>query len=116
MRYSTAQDFNRRITIKELTDGTDSWGQPIQQWVAVCSMNASVLTQTGMGYVNNEMTTGGTEVSRTTVSFRIHKPRRRIVAGMRVYMDDEPYDIRVVLPDHQNNRYMDLGCAVGARG
>lgn len=108
-----AQEFNRRIRIQRMTGGLDSWGQPVETWETFATVWAAVRTQTGMGFINNEFQAGGGEVSRATVSFRIHK-RDNVTAGMRVLYQGEPYDIRAVLPDLKDNRYLDLGCAKGA--
>ena len=79
----------------------------------MATVRANVRVQSGMGYVNNEMQAGGTEVSRTVVSYRIRK-RTGVEAGMRVLDGSTVYDIRVVLPDLEDNNYIDLGCATGA--
>lgn len=111
--YVQAQKLNRRITIERKSTVKDSFGQPVKQWFTVCKLWAHVKTITGSGFVNQEFATGGTEVSRATASIRIRK-RDGITAGMRVVLGDAYYDIKAVLPDLQDNRYMDLGVATGA--
>ena len=114
MAYLNAQRLNRRITIQRRTELQDTYGQPELEWSNVCTVWAHARFQTGMGFVGQEMHAGGTEVSRPVASFRI-RWRRDIAAGMRIV--DEAgrlFDIRVVLPDAQDQRYIDLGCATGA--
>jgi SPP1 family predicted phage head-tail adaptor len=105
--------MNRRVTIQRKSGTVDSWGQPNISWIDVATVWARVLTITGSGFVNNEMITGGTEVSRTTASIRV-RMRRDIDAGMRVVLGESIYDIRAVLPDEEGNEYLDLACALGA--
>lgn len=112
--YLQAQKLNRRITIQRKVGGQDSLGQPIESWVNVCQLWAHIKTISGSGFINQEFHDGGREVSRTTASIRVRK-RDGITADMRVLLSDGTiYEIRVVLPDLQDNRYMDLGVAVGA--
>jgi SPP1 family predicted phage head-tail adaptor len=108
-----SRSLERRISLQQKSTTKDAWGQPLNTWTTVRRVRASYRVQSGMGYVNNEMQTGGTEVSRTTVSYRIRK-RDDVTAGMRVLDGSKVYDIRVVLPDLEDNNYMDLGCATGA--
>lgn len=112
-KYLHAQKLNRRITIQRKTGEQDGLGQPLDDWIEVCQVWAAVRVQSGMGFVSQEMNVGGTEVSRTIASFRIRR-RAGITAGMRAVHQGQPYDIRVVLPDLQDNRFVDLGVAVGA--
>lgn len=113
MAYTSAQKLNRRIRIERRSGAQDAAGQPLDEWVFVCRAWASILMQKGMGFVSQEAQAGGTEVSRTIGSFRIRR-RDGIDAGMRVLHKGVPYDIRVVLPDLQDNRFVDLGVAAGA--
>ena len=111
--YLNAQKLNRRVTIQKRSGIKDDFGQVVDIWVDVCQLWAHVKTVTGSGFLTQEFESGGTEVSRPTASFRVRK-RNGITAGMRLVYQSVPYDIRVVLPDLQDNRYMDLGCATGA--
>lgn len=111
--YLQAQKLNRRITIQRKVGGQDSLGQPVDQWVDVCKLWAHIKTISGSGFVNQEFYDGGKEVSRTTASIRVRK-RDGITPDMRVLHQGQVYEVRVVLPDLQDNRYMDLGVAIGA--
>lgn len=108
-----SRSLTRRISIQRKSTTKDSWGQPLNTWTTLDTVRANPRVQSGMGYVAGEMQAGGTEVSRTTVSYRIRK-RDDVVAGMRVLDGAKVYDIRVVLPDLEDNNYVDLGCATGA--
>lgn len=110
--YLNAQKLNRRVTIQQKAGTQDTFGQLVDTWVDVCQLWANVKTITGTGFMTNEHNSGGTEVSRATASFRVRR-RAGIVAGMRLVHQGVVYDIRAVLPDLQDNRYMDLGCATG---
>lgn len=105
--------LNRRVTIQRKVGTADAWGQPDLVWTDIATVWAHVLTVTGSGFVNNEMVTGGTEVSRTTASIRI-RMRRDVDAGMRVVLGASIYEIRAVLPDEEGDEYLDLACALGA--
>jgi SPP1 family predicted phage head-tail adaptor len=111
--YLNAQKLNRRVEIQRKVAGSDSWGQPTEQWVRVCKLWAHIKTITGSGFVNQEFVAGDIEVSRPTASVRVRK-RDGITAGMRLVHGTTNYDIKVVLPDLQDNRYMDIGVATGA--
>lgn len=116
--YVQAQKLNRRITIERKTTAKDSFGQTQQVWLEVCKLWAQEKSITGSGFVNQEFATAGTEVSRATASFRVRR-RAGISAGMRVVERRKGwpttyYDIKVVLPDLQDGRFMDLGVATGA--
>lgn len=108
-----SRQLTRRVSIQYKSTATDAWGQPVNTWTTLDTVWANPKVQTGMGYMNNEMQAGGTEVSRTSVSYRIRK-RNDINAGMRLMDGSSVYDIRVVLPDLEDNNYLDLGCAIGA--
>jgi len=108
-----SRQLTLRLILQRKSTTRDSYGQPANTWTNVATVWANPVVQTGMGYMNHEMQAGGTEISRTTTSFRIRK-RTDVVAGMRVLVGAKVYDIRVVLPDLADNLYVDLGCAVGA--
>ncbi len=112
-KYIQAQKLNRRITIQRKTGERDTLGQPIDQWVTVCRLYADVKFQTGMGMVNQEFQTGGTEVSRAVGSIRVRR-RPGITADMRVLLGGFVFDIKVVLADEQDHRSMYLAVATGA--
>jgi SPP1 family predicted phage head-tail adaptor len=108
-----SRSLTRQIALQRKSATRDAWGQLLNAWTTFATVRACPRVQSGMGYVNNEMQAGGTEVSRTTTSYRIRK-RDDVVAGHRLLDGSTVYDIRVVLPDLEDNNYIDLGCAVGA--
>lgn len=113
MPYLKAQSLNRRVVIQRKAGGQDAAGQPLDNWVTYCKLWANFKTISGSGFVNQEFYAAQHEVSRTTASVRVRK-RDGIEAGMRLIHQGVTYEIRVVLPDLIDNRYMDLGVAVGA--
>lgn len=114
MAYLNAQRLNRRIRLQRRVDGQDDLGQPLTDWETVATVWAYAKFQTGIGFVGQEVFAGGNEVSRPVASFRI-RWRSGVVPAMRIVdQADRIYDIRVVLPDEQDHRYLDLGVATGA--
>lgn len=113
MAYLHAQKLNRRVTIERKVVVQNTWGQAADVWVEYCRLWAHVRMVNGAGFVSSEMEAGGTEVSRTVASIRVRKTTG-LQAGMRVRLGDAIYDIRAVLPDEQDRRYVDLGVAIGA--
>lgn len=101
--------FKHRVTIQEL-GGRDDYGQPLPDgWVDVATrLRANIRTLTG-----REFATSGSEASEVTTSIRL-RYRTGIQAGMRVVHGDTIYDIRAVLPNEEDRRYVDLACATGA--
>lgn len=113
MKHTVAQKLNRRIIVERLVDLQDEFGQPVQQWVEHCRLWADFMTLTGRGFMTQEFFSGGSEVSRPTASIRIRR-RTDITPQMRIRYNGQIYEIRVVLPDTTDNRYVDLGVATGA--
>jgi SPP1 family predicted phage head-tail adaptor len=105
--------LNKRVRIEQLVDSQDTLGQPVRTWEPVATIWADVKVMTGMGAARNEMTAGGNEVARTTVSIRIRN-RAGINHGMRAVIGGRNYDIRDVLYDVAGNEFIDLACHVGA--
>jgi SPP1 family predicted phage head-tail adaptor len=108
-----SRQYGRRVQIQRKATNRDGYGQPVIAWTTIVTVWAWPKVQSGMGYINHEMQAGGTEVSRTAISYRIRK-RDDVVAGMRLVDRGTVYDIRVVLPDLETKLYVDLGCATGA--
>jgi SPP1 family predicted phage head-tail adaptor len=108
-----SRQLTRKVRLQRKSLTRDAYGQPLDSWTTYATVRAAPRVQTGMGYVNNEMQQGGTEVSRTTTSYRIRK-RTNVIAADRLLDGSNIYDIRVVLPDLEDNNYVDLGCATGA--
>jgi len=112
-RLLTAQQLNRRGTIQRRVSAQDSWGQPVEQWENVATVWMGIRFITGASIVSREQVAGGSEVSRPTAVIKL-RYRSDLDAGMRVVSGGVVYDIRVVLPDEQDRRYVDLGVATGA--
>ena len=112
-KYVHAQKLNRRVTFQRLVGGADSWGQPNTQWVDAFKLWAHVKSITGAGFVGQEFVAGEIEVSRATASVRVRK-RPGITPDMRCLIGGVVHEIRVVLPDEQDQRFIDIGVASGA--
>jgi SPP1 family predicted phage head-tail adaptor len=108
-----SRQLTRKVLLQRKSLTRDEWGQPLDNWTTYATVRAAPRVQTGMGYVNQEMQTAATEVSRTIVSYRVRK-RTNVIAADRLLDGVAIYDIRVVLPDLEDNNYVDLGCATGA--
>ena len=113
MPYTSAQQLNRRITIERKAGGQDDLGQPLDNWQTYCKLWAKINVPSAGAFVNNEFNPAGHEVSRITATITVRK-RDGITAGMRVLHQGEVFEIRVVLPDLVDNRYIVLGVAKGA--
>lgn len=101
-----AGKLDRRVTIKRLTDGHDEIGQPVQAWVDVATVWASILTKSGAETIRADK-----ESSAVQSSIRIRR-RDGITAAMRVHHGAAVYDIKVVLPDEESRERIDLVCEV----
>lgn len=117
-KYVHAQKLNRRVVFQRKQPPLqDTFGQPVDDWVTVFERWANVLTITGGGFINQEFQAGGKEVSRPTKSVRIRAwtlPDSAVTADMRCLIGGVVHEIRVVLPDEQDKRYVDIGVAEGA--
>jgi SPP1 family predicted phage head-tail adaptor len=112
-KYVQAQKLNRRITVQRLVPGRDAEGQPNDTWVTHCKLWADINTVSGSAFVNQEFYVADREVSRPTASVRVRR-RTDLVPDMRILLGTTVYDIRVILPDLQDNRFMDIGVTTGA--
>jgi len=112
-KYVQAQKLNRRIQIQENFGTVDERGFQTEDWRTIFSLWSQIIVARGASTIGQEFVAGGEDISRISASFRIRR-RDGITAGMRVLYGTEIYDIRAVLPDLQDNRYVDLGCAAGA--
>lgn len=113
-KYVRAQNLNRRAVIQKRGGGVDAANQPLpEDWVEVCRVWCDPNVVSGSAFVNRETISADREVNRSLVSIRIRR-RKDILADMRVLIGYEVFEIREVLPDMQDHRYVDLGCARGA--
>ena len=103
----SAADLNQRVNIEQRTGSQDELGQPIESWVLVAAVWASVKHVSGLSAIK-----GDADVSTVKASIRI-RYMAGIDAGMRVVHGASIYDIKAVLPN-QAERYVDLVCEVTA--
>lgn len=94
------------VTIQQLTDGQDEIGQPVQTWVSVATVRASILHKNG-----SESIKADKDVSIVQASVRIRR-RADVTAAMRVVHSATTYEIKAVLPDEQSREHVDLVCEV----
>ncbi len=113
MAYLLAQKLNRRIRVERKTVARDASGQPLDNWTLVCKLWGEFKVISGSAFINQEFYSGGAEQSRPSASIRVRK-RAGLDAGMRVVYQGAIYEIRVILPDLLDNRYMFIGVATGA--
>jgi SPP1 family predicted phage head-tail adaptor len=99
----SAADLNQRVNIEQRTSSQDELGQPIESWVLVAAVWASVKHQSGLSAIK-----GDADVSTVKASIRI-RYRTGIDAGMRVVCGSDIYDIRAILPNRVEG-FSDLVC------
>lgn len=98
--------LNRRVTIQQLQSGVDPIGQPIESWVDVTTVYASIKVPTGFSAIKADA-----DVSITQRNIRC-RYREGINAGMRAVHKSVTYQINAVLPDMMGRTYLDLVCEV----
>lgn len=115
-KYIHAQKLNKLVTFQRRSGARDAANQPLpNDWVTVCRVWCDINTVTGNSFVDREFVAADREVSRPTTSIRTRKRvRDDIKADMRAVHGRTVYEIRVVLPDKQDDRFIDIGCASGA--
>ena len=114
-KYLKAQQLNRRVTFQKRSGARDEANQPRDEWVNVCRIWCDINTVSGSSFVDREFMSSDREVSRLTTSIRTRKRvRNDITADMRAVHGHTVYEIRVVMPDKQDDRFIDIGCASGA--
>ena len=101
-----AGKLNRRVTIKELADGQDEIGQPVQTWTDVATVWTHIRHLSGVETIKADADT-----SSVKASVRIRR-RTDVDAGMRVYLGALVYEIKAVLPDEEARDRLDLACEV----
>lgn len=124
-KYLSAHKLNRKVWFQRKAPGKDTFGQESTQWNIAFWAWGSINTISGAGFVSQEFQTGGREVSRTTATIKVRKPQlNEVTADLRCVVDGVRngsqigggtiYEIRVVLPDTQDERFIDIGVATGA--
>ena len=99
----SAADLNQRINIEQRTGSQDELGQPIESWVLVAAVWASVKHVSGLSAIK-----GDADVSTVKASIRI-RYLALLNAGMRVVHGADTYDIKAVLPNRAEG-FIDLVC------
>lgn len=101
--------LNRRVTIKQLVEGQDEIGQPIQTWADLATVWANIKHKSGAESIRADQ-----DVSIVQASIRIRR-RTDVTAAMRVHHGATVYEIRAILPDEDRREHVDLVCErVGA--
>ena len=98
-----AANLNTRLNIEQRSSSQDELGQPIESWVLVAAVWASVKHVSGLSAIK-----GDADVSTVKASIRI-RYRTGIDAGMRVVCGLDVYDIRAILPNRAEG-FADLVC------
>lgn len=98
--------LNARIAIQQRQTGTGPIGQPINTWVDIATVWASVRHNSGLETIKADAS-----VSTVKASIRI-RWRTDIKADMRVMHGETTYDIKAVLPDMTSRQHVDLVCEV----
>lgn len=96
--------LNRRVTIRQQAAGTDAAGQPLAGWVTVDTVWASIRHPSGI-----EALRADAPVSTARASIKV-RLRSGITAAMQAVHGATVYDIKAVLPDQEDRRYMFLVC------
>ena len=99
----SAADLNQRVNIEQRTGSQDELGQPIESWVLVAAVWASVKHVSGLSAIK-----GDADVSTVKASIRI-RYLALLNAGMRVSHGSDIYDIKAVLPNRAEG-FTDLVC------
>lgn len=113
-KYLKAPTLNRRVRFERRAGGEDDIGQPLDNWEPAFTCWASIETISGTGFVNQEFIAGDRENSRATASVRIRQRKVWPTSDMRIVHGSTIYEIRVVLPDTRDNRFLAIGVAQGA--
>ena len=96
--------LNSRVTIKQLTDGQDEIGQPVQMWTDLATVWANIKHKSGSETIKADQ-----DVSIVQASIRIRR-RTDVTAAMRVHHGATVYEIRAILPDEDRREHVDLVC------
>ncbi|CAG19770.1 phage head closure protein [Photobacterium frigidiphilum] len=95
--------MNHRVTIEFIDRSrVDRAGQPIREYVEVCSVWANVRFERGAEAMRNSINTA---IRRGSVRIRY---REDINEGMRLIHKGRTYGITNVLPDEETMEFMDI--------
>ena len=98
--------LNSRISIQQLSTGTDAIGQPVTTWADFASVWANIRYLSGIETVKADAQT-----SVVKASIRIRR-RTDITPAMRVTYGATTFQINAVLPDEQGREHIDLSVEV----
>jgi SPP1 family predicted phage head-tail adaptor len=96
--------LNRRVILQQQSVTQDAAGQPVNTWVDVATVWASVLLLSGLETIKADR-----PASIVKASIRI-RHRAGVNAGMRVLVGTAVYEVMAVLPDESKHIHIDLAC------
>lgn len=102
-----AQQLRTPITIQQRQSGTDDYGQPVETWQDFAeNVRADIRHLSGTETIKADALA---PVTRTSIRIRYITG---VTAGMRVLAGVSTYEIRHIMPDIKNSRYVDMACEV----
>jgi SPP1 family predicted phage head-tail adaptor len=96
--------MNHRIKLLKRQDGRDAAGQSVESWPELASVWADVRFEKGV-----EVLRANADASVVRASIRV-RTRSDVDHSMRVSYLGTAYDIKAVLPDSSDRRFMFLVC------
>lgn len=96
--------MNDKITIQTPPTDKDAAGQIVGDWSSLPEVWADIKWPTGAEAVRNGLTTSTVQASMMV------RARDDVDTTMRVLHKGATYDIRAVLPNHRDRRFMSLVC------
>lgn len=96
--------LNSRITIRQRASGSDAAGQPVATMVDLVTVWAEIRHPSGL-----EVLRGDAPVSVVRASIRVRQ-RTDITAAMQAVHNGIIYDIKAILTDEIDRRFMFLVC------
>lgn len=96
--------LNNRVTIRQRSGAADAAGQPSRTFVDLATVWADVRHPSGL-----EALRGEAPVSIVRASMRV-RLRADVTPAMQAVCAGTVYDIKAVLPDRQDRRFMHLVC------
>lgn len=102
-----ARRLKHKITIQQVTESQDSYGQPQETWATYAVRDAEILPATGTEYFTSQQV-----YSEKSVRFRLRYDNtvRQITTKMRVSYDSRTFDIESIINVKEINRDIDLMC------
>lgn len=100
----------RLVRVQRRIQGTDTAGQPIDQWEDVLTAWSNPSGQNGLSAIGQLQ--GDVAASISKYSLRLDY-RPTLDASYRVLLCGEPYDIVQVRHDHEGRQWTDLVCEIG---